>query len=437
MGLVEKLAVGACGYDRIQVQEISDDESSIELNATCLFGSPNGTQASSCNQSMDDVEDEEVHDWLAEMSSTSTTLFTSTNSCGDERQQALKPTYSLKSKPSSFGYRTLSEHHHITAVGPDLNAILASPKQTGKQSCNDKHIVKDTIHVERRHAPLPSKAPPATTGNWLTNRYCVNDYIVLSQIGKGAHAEVRLCKHKKSNELFAVKIMNRKLLQSKSTVDIQKEVKIMKKLRHPNILRLYEVIDDPKVNKVFLVTEFAQGGDLMNIIKQETAGLNDDQLQNIVRQIMDGLLHLHQNNICHNDLKPSNLLVNGDGTVQIADFGISGTGRVRLDSAGTPAFMSPEVVSGEPHDGQLADCYALGATIFWFVYKRPPFIGKGGKNQKLLDLYNQIKDSPLLFPGPLDTGLRDLISRLMQKDLMHRLRLLEAIRHPWLVSNAC
>jgi len=223
--LVEKLAVGACGYDRIQVQEISDDESSIELNATCLFGSPNGTQASSCNQSMDDVEDEEVHDWLAEMSSTSTTLFTSTNSCGDERQQALKPTYSLKSKPSSFGYRTLSEHHHITAAGPDLNDILASPKQTGKQSCNDKHIVKDTIHVERRHAPLPSKSPPATTGNWLTNRYCVNDYIVLSQIGKGAHAEVRLCKHKKSNELFAVKIMNRKLLQSKSTVDIQKEVR--------------------------------------------------------------------------------------------------------------------------------------------------------------------------------------------------------------------
>ena len=85
----------------------------------------------------------------------------------------------------------------------------------------------------------------------------------------------------------------------------------------------------------------------MSILKKETTHsrsgtLNDDQLRDVVRQIMEGLLHLHQNNICHNDLKPSNLLVGGDGTVQIADFGVSGTGRVRQDTAGTPAFMSPE-----------------------------------------------------------------------------------------------
>ena len=86
----------------------------------------------------------------------------------------------------------------------------------------------------------------------------------------------------------------------------------------------------------------------MNIIKKETTGprgaknLGDEQLRGIIRQVMGGLLYLHQNNICHNDLKPSNILVNGDGTVKIADFGVSGTGRVRLDSAGTPAFMSPE-----------------------------------------------------------------------------------------------
>mmetsp|Transcript_23631 Transcript_23631/g.42276 ORF Transcript_23631/g.42276 Transcript_23631/m.42276 type:complete len:129 (-) Transcript_23631:379-765(-) len=99
--------------------------------------------------------------------------------------------------------------------------------------------------------------------------------------------------------------------------------------------------------------------------------------------------------------------------------------------------ISLAVVSGEPHDGQLADCYALGATIFCIKFGgRPPFIGKGGqKNQKLLDLYNQIKDAPLLFPDPVDSGLRDLISRLMLKDPIRRMRLLDALKHPWLVEE--
>ena len=83
-------------------------------------------------------------------------------------------------------------------------------------------------------------------GNWLTQRYCVNDYIVLSRIGKGAHGEVHLCKHKKSNELYAVKIMHRS--RKDTGYGTQREVEIMKQLRHPNVLRLYEVIDDPKGN---------------------------------------------------------------------------------------------------------------------------------------------------------------------------------------------
>mmetsp|Transcript_13271 Transcript_13271/g.28769 ORF Transcript_13271/g.28769 Transcript_13271/m.28769 type:complete len:120 (+) Transcript_13271:367-726(+) len=96
-------------------------------------------------------------------------------------------------------------------------------------------------------------------------------------------------------------------------------------------------------------------------------------------------------------------------------------------------FLYAAVVSGDPHDGQLADCYALGATIFCIKFRRPPFIGKGSqKNQKLLDLYNQIKHAPLKFPDPVDSELRDLISRLMIKDPMQRTRLPTALKHPWL-----
>lgn len=152
--------------------------------------------------------------------------------------------------------------------------------------------------------------------------------------------------------------MNRKLLQYS-----QKEVAIMKKMMHRNILALYEVIDDPKgtwgmlryhasvpqylllkssiVNKVYLITEFAHRGDLMSMMKRGT-DICDRNLRDITKQVIDGLLYLHQNNCCHNDMKPSNILVDRDGTVKIADFGVSGLGRIRLDSAGTPAFMAPE-----------------------------------------------------------------------------------------------
>ena len=191
------------------------------------------------------------------------------------------------------------------------------------------------------------------------------------------------------------------------------------------------------VNKVYLITEFAQRGDLMNAMKKDASISSDENLRGITCQVIDGLNFLHRRGIVHNDMKPSNLLVNSDGVVKIADFGVSGLGRVRLDSAGTPAFMAPEVVSGDPHDGQLADIYALGATIFCIKFGRPPFVGKGAqKNQKLLNLYDEIKHAPLTFPyHDVDPDLKDLISSFMAKNPIHRLRLRDATRHPWLKSE--
>ena len=172
----------------------------------------------------------------------------------------------------------------------------------------------------------------------------------------------------------------------------------------------------------------------MNITKTTT--ISDNNLRDITRQVMDGILFLHQNNCTHNDLKPSNILLTRDGTVKIADFGVSGLGRVRLDSAGTPAFSAPEVVSGYAHDGQIADVFSLGATIFCIKFNRPPFVGRGAsKNQKLLDLYEQIKHTPLQFPAKCDSQLKDLISSLMRKEPIKRMRLLDARKHPWFETN--
>jgi hypothetical protein len=171
--------------------------------------------ATNSNQSMDDLlGDESVVDWLAESTANP---FTSTEAWPSHESPV-------------EGYR--AGWQPIIADAFNLSDILAGLKRE-RRGDDEKHVVKDTTRVERRHVPLPINKPSATKGDWLTNRYVVNDYIVLSEIGKGAHAEVRLCKHKITNEIFAAKIMNRKLLSAK-LVDVQKEVAIMKTLMHPN-----------------------------------------------------------------------------------------------------------------------------------------------------------------------------------------------------------
>lgn len=179
--------------------------------------------------------------------------------------------------------------------------------------------VKDTVTVKRKKASLPQQKPNATSGNWLTNRYIINDYILLNELGKGSYAEVRLCKEKTSDRLFAIKIMSKQFLRKKKFMDdVKREVAIMKKLTHENVLRLYEVIDDPKCNKLYLVLEYMKRGDLYS-----SDALGDCRVWSIARQILRGLSYLHRNSIIHGDIKPQNLLLGEDGRVKIADFGIS------------------------------------------------------------------------------------------------------------------
>ena len=142
--------------------------------------------------------------------------------------------------------------------------------------------------------------------------------------------------------------------------DVRREIAIMKKLRHDNVLRLYEVMDDEKVNKLYLVLEYCKNGDLMQMTKGDArtnscTPLTDLQIWDVFRQILKGLKYLHENDIVHGDIKPQNLLVNESGVIKIADFGISkmiqsteGEKEKLLETAGTPAFMSPELCSGKP-----------------------------------------------------------------------------------------
>lgn len=215
--------------------------------------------------------------------------------------------------------------------------------------------VKETTDVKRKNAHLPQRMSHQlpTTGDWLKKRYIVNNYILLDNIGSGSYGEVRLCKDRTSDKLFAIKIISKDFLKKKKAgknsetyfEDIKREIAIMKQLNHPNVLRLFEVLDDPNVNKMYLVLEYMKMGDLVNVLKNReedtnantaevsaasasnvapttstgtTAAatesiskgftpLSDLEVWNICRQLVSGIKYLHKQNVVHGDIKPQNV----------------------------------------------------------------------------------------------------------------------------------
>jgi len=210
----------------------------------------------SCFQdaSISDCEDtgDEVYDWLATESSHQTSI--------NATDSVLTPPRPMHK--SALG--TCSTNKHRTAFSPPGWESPLDTKLAMKE--DDGGNVKDTNQLRKKKAQLPSQKPvllegTELKGTWITNRLVVNDYIMLDTLGKGSYGEVRLCKERRTNKLFAMKIMskaNSKRVKDHlaSNEDVKREVAIMKKLSHENVLRLYEVIDDPRSSTLYLILEY-------------------------------------------------------------------------------------------------------------------------------------------------------------------------------------
>ncbi|KAL7690448.1 putative protein kinase domain, PPM-type phosphatase domain, protein kinase-like domain superfamily [Plasmopara halstedii] len=308
--------------------------------------------------------------------------------------------------------------------------------------------IRDTSIVKKKRAEIPQHNLPHPIpkfGDWLNSRTMINNYIILESLGVGGYAEVKLCKEKQSGKLYAMKFINRdvmkkdKLGKQSKLDDIKREIAIMKKLNHPNVLRLYEVMDDPKMNKLFLVLEYMQHGDMLSFQKKKhplnmLENLRDRDLHCIFLQVILGLAYLHEQKIVHGDIKPQNLLVGDRDIVKIADFGISqslyGSKQKIMDVAGTPAFMAPEMCSGKEYSGQLADVWALGATVFMLKFGNPPFVAKSA-----MVMFERIQNDPLVFPGAIDPLLAHLLKGMLTKSPLERMTLLDVMIHPWVTKN--
>ncbi|KAI9104836.1 kinase-like domain-containing protein [Phlyctochytrium arcticum] len=229
------------------------------------------------------------------------------------------------------------------------------------------------------------------------------------------------------------------LAKSDNPIDLVRgEIAIFKKLNHDNLIRLYEVLDDPDQDSLYMVFEICSKGPIMEIRQDEpTTPLSEEVSRDIFRQLVLGIEYLHEHEIAHRDIKPDNILVAEDGTIKIADFGVSemfdpSNDRLKT-SAGSPAFSAPEVCI--PHHGDFSaracDVWAMGVTLYCMLFGTLPFNGRS-----IVELYESIRSQPVTFPHPpASPEQKALLERLLEKDPTKRITIDEIRSDPWVTCN--
>jgi len=264
----------------------------------------------------------------------------------------------------------------------------------------------------------------------------VEDYYeIKGELGRGGMSIVREGIDKKSGERWALKDVDKSIVDDLAV--LQREIDIMKKLSHKNVLQLREVFDSD--SKICLVTELVNGGELFEKIV-EVGSYTEPDAANIVRQVVEGVAYLHQNGVAHRDLKPENLLVGGpnEDEIKIADFGLSksfGSGpEGRLEtSCGTPDYVAPEVLRGEVYDHSV-DLWSVGVITYILLCGFPPFWGESQG-----ELFDKILSVHFDFPDPEWTNVsadaKDFISHLLVKDPAERFTAKQCLEHKWIKSS--
>jgi serine/threonine protein kinase len=217
---------------------------------------------------------------------------------------------------------------------------------------------------------------------------------------------------------------------------VQTEIAVMKKLRHRNIVNLYEVIDDPKSNKMYLVMQYVANGTVRTIDTDGTCQkLDDKTARDYAKQLAAGLNYLHRHNVVHRDIKPDNILLGANGQIYLSDFGVSEILDDDTDfiigSQGTPAFMSPELCRGEGSvHGKAVDMWALGVTLYTFVVGKLPFYGKSFD-----EISQKVQNSALELPAGMDEEWVEILSSLLNKDPKRRMTAGELRQSPLLFGK--
>ncbi|KAH6654319.1 kinase-like domain-containing protein [Truncatella angustata] len=341
-----------------------------------------------------------------------------------------------------------------------------SPMRQHKRTPSQHREIKETLNARSEY----------TNDDTEGTKLRINQYVIKEEIGRGSYGAVHLATDQYGNE-YAIKEFSKSRLRRRAQSNmlkrpgglrpgrgmrspfsphstemsnqdaaeakdslflIREEIAIMKKLNHPNLVSLIEVLDDPEEDSLWIVLEMCKKGVIMKI------GLDDDaepytkeQCRYWFRDLILGIEYLHAQGIIHRDIKPDNLLLTEDDCLKIVDFGVSEMFEKSADmrtakSAGSPAFLPPELCMAKHGDisGKAADIWSMGVSLYCLKYGKLPF-----HQHNVLEMYESIRTQELTLPPDEDADFVDLLKRMLTKDPEQRICMSGVRNHPWVTRD--
>ena len=289
------------------------------------------------------------------------------------------------------------------AVIPKNPRSASGRSKTDSKMCREKKYVSSELVTEEQQQKVGSG---------------IEDYTLGNQIGQGAYAVVKSGIHKETRRQVAVKVYEKyKLISSQRKNCVSREIQILKKLDHENIVKLYETIDTSR--QLYLVMELIKGKSMLNYIKNKHGKrMDESEGIRVFKQVLDGIRFCHQQNIVHRDIKMENVLLDDRLNVKIIDFGFS-TWSPPLQKlkifCGTPSYMAPEIVNKKEYYGPPADMWSLGVLLYAMLCGSFPF-----KGVTELELYRNISKGLFSVPTYVSGLARNLICKLLNVNPQRR-----------------
>uniref|UniRef100_A0AAV2JGK7 Serine/threonine-protein kinase PLK4 n=1 Tax=Knipowitschia caucasica TaxID=637954 RepID=A0AAV2JGK7_KNICA len=260
----------------------------------------------------------------------------------------------------------------------------------------------------------------------------IEDFKVLTLLGKGSFACVYRAKSAKTGLEVAIKTIDKKAMHKAGMVQrVTNEVEIQCRLKHPSVLELYNYFEDS--NYVYLVLEMCHNGEMSRYLKDRKMPFSEDEARHFMNQIVRGMLYLHTHGILHRDLTLSNLLLTTNMNIKIADFGLATQLKMpnekHFTMCGTPNYISPEVATHSAH-GLESDVWSLGCMFYAFLMGRPPF-----DTDTVKHTLSKVVLGDYEMPTHVSMEAQDLIHQLLQRDPSLRPSLSALLDHPFMTRS--
>ncbi|XP_071164051.1 MAP/microtubule affinity-regulating kinase 3-like isoform X17 [Mytilus edulis] len=286
--------------------------------------------------------------------------------------------------------------------------------------------VHESVTIDHRQTD-DNANPRITSSRARSDEPHIGKYRLIKTIGKGNFAKVKLAKHVPTGREVAIKIIDKTQLNPSSLQKLFREVRIMKMLDHPNIVKLFEVIQTEKT--LYLVMEYASGGEVFDYLVAH-GRMKEKEARAKFRQIVSAVQYCHQKHIVHRDLKAENLLLDGDMNIKIADFGFSNefVPGNKLDTfCGSPPYAAPELFQGKKYDGPEVDVWSLGVILYTLVSGSLPFDG-----QNLKELRERVLRGKYRIPFYMSTDCENLLKKFLVLNPTKRASLENIMRDKWM-----